>query len=846
MKKALAMKKTLAKTGTIMLALILVFTLSPAAALADNHEQLQAERLSAQAQSVNPAKATEAAGKFTEALSKFFTDTSKMSTVSSFLTRFGGLTSAASGVVGVLQIMGIVKDPTMEALGKILDAVNNMKLQLDQIDSKLDVIHQELINVAVSQQEIDRNNKATTMLHYWNEFDTNYCEPLNNKISEYQGLVNTGIKQWWESSSHDGIRVLYANVNNAPSLTYAKAAYKQGTPAKADNGESVLADASFGVPASCLPDTTATPFDVNTYRETFESEMAAKFVSAANSHKLDATDAFYQSWNALSNAKKAEKAKAYAADILNTQIYKTSCQVMTDNDQWVISVLNAYRNYCSNVLKQDSGVNAMLNAIYLSHGFEGEAKGDIDKLINGLTVQAGYFGQFALTCACQDSMQTIANRQAAQQQFIDTVTALSNKEQSALVGHDNYCYVTGTVLSYEDVEVTSQLSVHLKPKSEAYLGYTSTDWKTTDPVPYMLDDVYAQVLYRQYRANTQGCGTFMDYLNKYGTGVKPNFVGIMTRWGGTSTFSLDEGITMRTSASFGDYFTNYHTYRVNVGNDSKIENKYFHVHDKITYDTFDMTNGTLSVNQVAGARAFYGEGHWYWGVDESWPFWTDSMTTMYYDVRGDRSDQWNDYHYGIKIAILKSTPAHNFNGGEDENDNNPFFAFDSPSLTKGVSDAMGPSVKEDERTPLTELKLESDSHTYSGSAVEPSVKVLAGNEEVPENGYDITYLDNDGAGIATVTVTGKGAYSGRVSKTYEIREPGQQQPAASEAGEKSRAASKSPTAQPAANTGATSVAAKTPATGDAMATTIGLAAMLSALTAAFIAAASIIALRRRG
>lgn len=806
------MKKLSSKIGAVMLATILVFTLSPASALADDQGQLQAGTVSMQAQdvsmeaqAVDPAKANDAVGKFTDALSKFYTDTSKMSNVSSFLTRFGGLTSAASGAIGILQILGIVKDPTQVALAQILDAVNNMKLQLDQIDKKLDVIHQELINIAVSQEEINRNNKATTMLHYWNEFNTNYCEPLNNKMNEYQGLVNAGIKKWWEASSHDGIWVLYAKADNAPSLTYAKGTYVQGKPTKADNGESVLADDSFGVPTSVLPNTASTSFDVNTYRETFTSQMATKFVEAANNRQLNATNAFYTSWNKLSAAQKNEKARTYAADILNTQIYKTSCQVMSENDAWVISLLNAYRNYCSNIVKQDSGVNAMLNAIYNSHGFEGEAKDDINKLLDGLTVQAGYYGQFALTCACQDDMQTIGNRQTTQQQFIDTVTSLSDKKKTALKGHDNYCYVTGTILSYEDVDVTSKLSVHANHNKSSYLGYTSTEWKTTNPVPNMLNDVYAQVLYRQYRANTQGCESFVDYLERYGTGVTSDFSTIMTRWGGVSSFSLDEGITMGADQviRLSDYFENNKKYRVNVGNASKIENKYFHVHDKITNDTFNLTNGTLSVNQVAGARAFYGEGHWYWNTDEAWAFWTSDSIDSSLDTRGDYSDRWNDYSFNLNIPILKSTAVHDFNG---DNDDDPFFAFGAPSLTEGVSDAILPVAGEDGRTSLTSLVLQSDSYTYEGNAVEPSVQVFAGEAEVPEDGYEITYIDNDKVGTATVTATGKGAYSGKVSKIYEITD---KQAGSSAAGKQG--------------------AMKVPSTGDFLAISFVLVALLASL-----------------
>ena len=156
------MKKLSSKIGAVMLATILVFTLSPASALADDQGQLQAGTVSMQAQdvsmeaqAVDPAKANDAVGKFTDALSKFYTDTSEMSKVSSFLTRFGGLTSAASGAIGILQILGIVKDPTQVALAQILDAVNNMKLQLNQ--RMRAVIVQKTIQTGHTDQETCQN-----------------------------------------------------------------------------------------------------------------------------------------------------------------------------------------------------------------------------------------------------------------------------------------------------------------------------------------------------------------------------------------------------------------------------------------------------------------------------------------------------------------------------------------------------------------------------------------------------------------------------------------------------------------------------------------------------------------
>ncbi|MBD5522008.1 MAG: BspA family leucine-rich repeat surface protein [Lachnospiraceae bacterium] len=59
--------------------------------------------------------------------------------------------------------------------------------------------------------------------------------------------------------------------------------------------------------------------------------------------------------------------------------------------------------------------------------------------------------------------------------------------------------------------------------------------------------------------------------------------------------------------------------------------------------------------------------------------------------------------------------------------------------------------------------------TYKGKYVKPSVTVKAGNKKLKKNtDYTVTYKNNLHAGTATVTVTGKGNYTGTASKTFTI------------------------------------------------------------------------------
>ncbi len=748
---------------------VLIVSLTPLSVWADESsadnqdvpEQVAENQFTEQA--VNPVRVNEAVSKFTDALSKFFADTSQMSNVSSFLTRFGGLTSAASGVIGILQIVGIVKDPTLQAIGKVLDAVQNMQTQLNQMDSKLNAIQVDLARIAAAQQEISRNNKADEMLHYWQSFNTNYCEPLEDKLAEYKGMINAGIKDWWESGSYDGIRALYTVQNKKNVLTYAKGAYSQGFPTTADNGETVNKDASFGVPASMLPDIASYDFNVDTYRSWFIDQLSETIIAAANSKTLDASDGFYNSWDKLNVKAKENKAKEYAGDILDTQIYKISCDVMSNNDAWVISVCNAYRKYCDNVLIQNSGVNAMLNAIYLTHGFEGEAKDTIKTFIDSMVVQAGYYGQFALSCAGQDKMQSLSDRQDLQTRFTDTVTNLSDRRNKALTGYDNYCYITGTTLQYDTIGATSTVQMHRT--SSSYEGCSSTNWET-DPIPSILDATYFQVLANQYKTRPNGASTLPVYLSKYKTGINPNNKLIMTKYTGQQSFSLSEGITMRAEAPFGDYFTNYSTYRINVGNNSDIEDKYFPIHDKVVYDIYDMSNCTLSANATAGARALYGESHWYWSTDEACIFWTDSMTTMKHKTAISGNDKYTTYYYGLTLPIIKMRAPHDMNGGPLDKDN-PFFAFDAPSFSEITYKSIGADDQE-KTSPLTDVELQSETYFFKGKPIEPKVVVKSHEKIVPEDSYEVTYIDNDAVGIAQVKVEGKGDYSGTIVKKFTI------------------------------------------------------------------------------
>ena len=67
------------------------------------------------------------------------------------------------------------------------------------------------------------------------------------------------------------------------------------------------------------------------------------------------------------------------------------------------------------------------------------------------------------------------------------------------------------------------------------------------------------------------------------------------------------------------------------------------------------------------------------------------------------------------------------------------------------------------------VTLGTTSYTYSGSANTPSVTEKDGSTTLTSGtDYTVAYTNNTNAGTATVTITGKGNYSGTATKTFTI------------------------------------------------------------------------------
>lgn len=665
-----------ARIISVVVAVAVVFAYTPMLALDRTESETTASGMAAVAADSNegnynfgdapsPQDVTDALKTFTEAMEKFVSDTKDLSKLASFMERFGGVAGTLSGCIAILQMMGIIEDPTAKALADILSEVKDIQTELKDMRDVLIEIAKKLDDLSADQKEMDRQNNARSLLSFWRTFNDTYRNPLDKYIKEYETYIDNGTKAWWESYSHDGIRLLYTKIEGKLQATYSKNNYASGFPDKADNGEAIEKSACIGIPAECIPDTKAVPFDIDNYRDKFAELFTAAIKKAADENKLDASEEFYNEWKALDDKAKEKKAGEYANDALSTLIYHISCEEMTKNNTWVADVSEAYKKYCENILMVDSGVDALINVQYLTHGFEGEVKKDVEKICDAMVAAAGFYGSFALSCAGQDSMSRKTNKEELQAAWVGTIKHLNEKKKQALTGNDNFCYVAGSAIEFKKMyNYATAKMVYSKPinssmRDRTFESYDYTKWKIVDEnekdasVPAIMRTDRSIVLYHQYLRQKEKDQSYAAFLAKNGLSVDKDFSGkITTSYQGQKDFALSDGVPMIAKQIIGDYFEMKKDYYINSGNSSKVEKDCFVFHDKTVHDYMDSKTGATEDSAICAAKAAYKENHWYWVVDEMHVFtidWDD--WTLHYDRdRHNGSYKYTD-HYTFKVPI---------------------------------------------------------------------------------------------------------------------------------------------------------------------------------------------------
>lgn len=158
--------------------------------------------------------------------------------------------------------------------------------------------------------------------------------------------------------------------------------------------------------------------------------------------------------------------------------------------------------------------------------------------------------------------------------------------------------------------------------------------------------------------------------------------------------------------------------------------------------------------------------------------WCERMKELGYRVGVYASDSWFNSNlnystllskgYSIWCAKYSSTPptyTHTYDGWQYTSSDTScgISRVDASYFYKDIA-GWGGDAKIDIST--YSFTLSKTSYTYSGSACKPTVsnsKLVSGTD------YTVSYSNNINVGTATVTITGKGAYTGTVKKTFTIK-----------------------------------------------------------------------------
>lgn len=118
---------------------------------------------------------------------------------------------------------------------------------------------------------------------------------------------------------------------------------------------------------------------------------------------------------------------------------------------------------------------------------------------------------------------------------------------------------------------------------------------------------------------------------------------------------------------------------------------------------------------------------------------------------------------GAAMAAQEKAPAGGLAAGTVE-------GLNSETVDAGTQAAVAAAtVKKTKSIAKAKLTLSKSSYVYSGKQCKPKVTVkLSGKTLKSGTHYTVAYKNNVKAGKATVTVTGKGAYSGTAKKTFKI------------------------------------------------------------------------------
>ena len=632
-----------------LLAIILAFTMvfamaPPMTAIRPNAEGSNYTVYASDAKDVS-----DAINAYTKALEQFVDTEHKedLTNLVKALSHLDSITSIASGSIALLEVMGIIEDPTTAMLSKILDSVKAIEDKLADVDLEIKDIMNELQGMKIDGAAKQRYDNATLYQGRWNDFETGPLELVKEDLRHYQAYLENGKKAWLSESNHAGVRVLYVWDNDGKELIhiFTNTAYEKGIPDKSDAGEPIVKEECIGLPADYMPKTNDLKYSADTWLPDVKERTQAAFIAAANEDALDWSESKKENWKQLSDSEKAVLAEKYTTDLIDSILHMIGCQMMSNNHVSISTAYDHLEQFCEQMEKEKFGLDALIQTKKNTCGFEKEARKAIEDTCDAMIANTGYYGSFIINMLGQDDEFSKRELDVLQQHWAKTINTLSKMKKDAVHGHDNFCYVTNSLVDFEELTASSIVEMsYSTSKYEGLLsrsdGTSSSPWKLLNDekqeatVP-RVSSTNAGVLYLQYelqKDNKDGQDSFSKYLNSNGVGIPRNFKDkITTTYHGQRTLSLSDATWLLSYVVIGSDFKDDHWYQINnIAHSSQP----FFLHDKIVHDFLDAKSGALETEQLLACRAAYNEKKTSWRHDQMVVFRSGANLDVHTDDLG--------------------------------------------------------------------------------------------------------------------------------------------------------------------------------------------------------------------
>ena len=599
---------------------------------------------------------TDATGQMTDAMESLNKAIGKAGDAGGFLKYCSITFSTGSAIfslyettVSVLQMFGVMEDPTAKFQQTVLSKLNNLQTTVDTVNANVTKLTGMVIKgnaMAIEKTAaVARNTYITNLTTYKNGIESK----KNKCYTDMVGQVNLKLMNWYKSDSAEDFEV--------------------SVPKKAeDNGETYL----LTIPGKYIAEARAAfraehPWDAGEGVGYVMQVVKDAFRNVLNSGDTNLTGVLLNKWlfgygenrfsylsyyNDIIETVGECAYKAMAFDAMNDYCLKNDAAFTKD----VVSVFNDYTDLlCSagSPVRNKFGIfeNTFVFQGDMTYTTEdGEVRNYAMDARDSELIELARFALFAVSIAKASGIYDGKDLVGRMEKAIAAINKDYNnfyKMEGTNAPADNYSYQLKGVVDYVPLTVSSKAWIAYHREKEygysIYEDHYCGGWqagKVPSGSTIIGGDDMALLYYRHLMLSTEAdapaclvgtTGNFPAYM-AYKMGEERMDGQVVTEMTGAE--KLDPMTPMcAMDVDIGSYYTK-HYFRNFYGNKTKIEvfddsrydglkatDEYFILKDCYKGDLFNMANGEFTSGARLAARAIYEEDHWYWDSDEMGFFW---------------------------------------------------------------------------------------------------------------------------------------------------------------------------------------------------------------------------------